>query len=383
MAFSKACLKYLILIVACAGVLWAAGPLSAQDAKIDFAKDIKPILEANCMKCHNEDDDEGGFRMDDRLSFLDEWVDPGAGEESAIVTDHLKTEYEDDIMPPVDEGGPLDDSDIALIVKWIDEGAVWPEDVELFVLSEEPVSDDANAKETTGDETAAGEGKDEKKIPKPYDAKPFDALGSLHPAAVHLPLGLLLAAGLFALLGLRGNFVMSDCAYYCLWLGTITAIFACVSGWWFSPMEKVGTVANFQDLTNMEQKVFWHRTSALVITACSFLLALFAAGARNRDPDDGFLWKLGLILLAGGIGWVGHEGGKLSYGKNHYKDVIGVFEAMTGWDADGNGVVDQLEKEEESADEEGDDAKADESKPDDENEEDSKVGETSDESGNA
>ncbi len=134
-------------------------------------------------------------------------------------------------------------------------------------------------------------------------------------------LGLLLAAGLFALFSLRGNFVMSDCAYYCLWLGTLGAIVACVSGWWFSPMENRGTVTEVADLLNQDHKIFWHRTGALIATVFAFLLALFAAGARNRDPDDGVMWKLGLILLAAGIGWVGHEGGELTHGADHYKDL--------------------------------------------------------------
>ena len=33
------------------------------------------------------------------------------------------------------------------------------------------------------------------------------------------------------------------------------------------------------------------------------------------------MWKLGLIVLAIGIGWVGHEGGELTHGKQHYKDL--------------------------------------------------------------
>ena len=94
---------------------------------------------------------------------------------------------------------------------------------------------------------------------KPVAAKSdriVNAIGSLHPAAVHLPMGLLLASGLFALFSLRGNFVMSDCAYYCLWLGTIGAVFACVSGWWFSPMENQGTVTGVERLAGSKPGCF-------------------------------------------------------------------------------------------------------------------------------
>ena len=121
---------------------------------------------------------------------------------------------------------------------------------------------------------------------------------------------------------------MSDCAYYCLWLGTIGAIIACISGWWFSPMENRGTVTEFQDLFNQDQKIFWHRTSSLVCTGFAFLLCLFAAGARAKDPDDGVLWKLGLMVLACGIAWTGHEGGELTHGKDLYKDLNKLIETV-------------------------------------------------------
>ena len=181
-----------------------------------------------------------------------------------------------------------------------------------------------------------GDKGDDKQPVKPVNEttqRIYNAIGSLHPAAVHLPIGLLLAAGFFALLSLRGNFVMSDCAYYCLWLGALTAIAATASGWWFSPMEKRGTVVVFADLFDMDQKVFWHRTGALIVTAAALLLAIFAAGARNRDPDDGMMWKLGLILLACGIGWVGHTGGELHYPSDHYKDLNALYQSIVDPDA--------------------------------------------------
>ena len=86
-------------------------------------------------------------------------------------------------------------------------------------------------------------------------------------------------------------------------------------------MTNFGTVTDLNDLLDQDQRVFWHRTSGLIFTLFALLLALFAAGARNRDPDDGIMWKLGLIVLAIGIGWVGHEGGELTHGKQHYKDL--------------------------------------------------------------
>lgn len=155
-----------------------------------------------------------------------------------------------------------------------------------------------------------------------------NATGSLHPAAIHLPIGLLLASGLFAFLSLRGNFVMSDCAYYCLWVGALGSIAACVTGWFYSPMEHQGDVVALADLWDTTQDVFLHRTWALGTSVAALFLAMIAMGTRARDPDDGTLWKLGAIGLAVAMGWVGHLGGELTYGKAHYKELNTVIESV-------------------------------------------------------
>ena len=88
----------------------------------------------------------------------------------------------------------------------------------------------------------------EKEVEPAVDPRVYKAVGSLHPAVLHVPMGLLLAAGFFALLSLRGNFVMSDCAYYCLWLGVIGSILACVTGWYFADTRGFKPVTEFADL---------------------------------------------------------------------------------------------------------------------------------------
>src|SRR5690242_2500910 len=43
----------------------------ASAAKIDFDKDVRPILAASCVKCHGADKQKGGLRLDDRTAALD------------------------------------------------------------------------------------------------------------------------------------------------------------------------------------------------------------------------------------------------------------------------------------------------------------------------
>src|SRR5688500_14385530 len=41
-------------------------PRSAGAADVDFARDVRPILQKNCFRCHGEKKQEGGLRLDIR-----------------------------------------------------------------------------------------------------------------------------------------------------------------------------------------------------------------------------------------------------------------------------------------------------------------------------
>ena len=309
--------RFLSLAAALLFCLFSFQPcLAQQESTVDFVKDIKPLFENYCIACHGPSKKED-FRIDMRDNALD-YVIPEDSESSDLYL-YMISEEEDELMPPADAHNPLSPKQIVMVKTWIDEGAEWPDDVGEW--NDIPLPDAGKDAEAANAE----------------QQRALNAVGSLHPAAVHLPIGLLLAAGLFAFLSLRGNFVMSDCAYYCLWLGALGAVAACVSGWFFSPMEGYGAQALDGSLLDQKDPMFMHRTSGIVCTICALILALFAASARNRDPDDGTMWKLGLILLACGIGFVGHEGGELHYGENHYEDLNAVFNSFFD---DGEGTDD-------------------------------------------
>jgi hypothetical protein len=108
----------------------AAHSFNAQGAEIDFAREVQPILAAKCYECHGADVRKGGLRLDlkrDALMGGDDGVIvvPGKSAESLIfkkvsATDSAKR------MPP--KGEPLTAQQIATLQKWIDGGAVWPDD---------------------------------------------------------------------------------------------------------------------------------------------------------------------------------------------------------------------------------------------------------------
>ncbi len=280
--------------------------------KIDFEAQIKPIFDKYCLECHGEENEEA-FRIDVNSDML-LYVNEGHPETSDLYTYMTLEEDDDNLMPPIDHEPRPETSEIQLVSAWIAQGAQ--------VDGADSEDGDATSALVGGASDDKDDGADAVAEPvSPETQRMLNALGSLHTAAVHLPIGLLLGAGLFAILSLGGSFVMSDCAYYCLWLGTLGAIIATASGWYYSPMEHRGTVTTIADLFDQSQPVFWHRLGGIITTVVALLLCLFAKAARGRNPDDGTMWKLCAIALAAAIGWVGHTGGELTYGKDHYKDL--------------------------------------------------------------
>jgi len=93
---------------------------------VSFALDIQPILTAECASCHNPSEVEPDFREGYAYESMEELIDegdiiPGNAEASELI-EMLEGNSEDgNTMPPA---GPMSPAKIALIKKWIDEGAL-------------------------------------------------------------------------------------------------------------------------------------------------------------------------------------------------------------------------------------------------------------------
>ena len=105
-------------------------PNSAQNSReLDFAKDIRPVLEARCFGCHGAQQQISGLRLDSKEGMLrggkaGPAIVPGQGSESLLY--RKVTGTADGSAMPL-SGDKLTQDQIDSIRTWIDQGARWPE----------------------------------------------------------------------------------------------------------------------------------------------------------------------------------------------------------------------------------------------------------------
>ena len=127
LAVAAACLLLLTLTLSARGAE-RAQPAAATTPPLSFNRDIRPILSNNCFACHGPDEKqrETKFHFDTaEAMFLEEGVIvPGSAAKSLLVKKITEPNPEDR-MPPPDSGHALTARQIALLTRWIDEGARW------------------------------------------------------------------------------------------------------------------------------------------------------------------------------------------------------------------------------------------------------------------
>ena len=112
-----------------AGIAATVG--GAEPRPVDFVRDVRPILQRACQRCHGPDKQKGEYRLDVRQSALHGGesyapnIVPGKAADSPLIKFISATG--DVVMPP--EGERLSPADIATLRSWIDQGAKWPDDV--------------------------------------------------------------------------------------------------------------------------------------------------------------------------------------------------------------------------------------------------------------
>ena len=98
---------------------------------VRFAQDIKPMLEASCVKCHGRGRSKGDFRLETRETFLQ-----GGGSGPAVSVGNSAESYlielvsgldPDNVMPR--KGSKLTPEQVGLLRAWIDQGLPWEKEI--------------------------------------------------------------------------------------------------------------------------------------------------------------------------------------------------------------------------------------------------------------
>ena len=142
-AFNKQRASYrrgLVLVM----LVWCHPAIAAQK-DLDFNRDIRPILSDHCYACHGPDEGKrkAGLRLDRQEEALktlksgNRAIVPGDVKRSTLVQ-RLTSRDPDELMPPQEEGKPLNAGQVESLIRWVKEGAKWKNHWS-FIPPERPV----------------------------------------------------------------------------------------------------------------------------------------------------------------------------------------------------------------------------------------------------
>ena len=131
-----ACCTQIALAALLLGSLRTENEDSPRDAKgdgraaVNYARDVRPILSDNCFACHGPDDQKrkAGLRLDtkdgafSKLKSDNVAIVPGKPDLSELI-DRIENDDPELLMPPKQSGKQLTAAQIALLRRWVEQGA--------------------------------------------------------------------------------------------------------------------------------------------------------------------------------------------------------------------------------------------------------------------
>jgi mono/diheme cytochrome c family protein len=128
--------------------------VEAAEGEVNFAAEIKPILERACVQCHGPEKQKGKLRLDSREAWLKGGDNgpaftAGHPEKSDFFNRVTLADDHDDVMPPKGKADHLTPAQIDLVKRWITQGAVWPEGV-LAVATTDAAAGGRDPREVVG-----------------------------------------------------------------------------------------------------------------------------------------------------------------------------------------------------------------------------------------
>jgi mono/diheme cytochrome c family protein/uncharacterized membrane protein len=134
-------------------------------------------------------------------------------------------------------------------------------------------------------------------------------LGRFHPASVHFPIALLLAAAVaegLSLIMARG--VFDSASRYCLWCSALTAPPVAMLGWFLGGFR----------LADGDRVLTVHRWLGTTTAACAVVVLVLGEVTRRRGRAARWIFRLLLLLIAAVVLATGFFGGALSHGLHYY-----------------------------------------------------------------
>lgn len=122
-------LKHCLIGVVLGAWAFSASVSSQIPGKVDFRRDVQPLLKQHCLDCHGPAQQMNGFRLDRRRDALRGGtiavIAPGNSAGSRLYHKLIGTQYGTQ-MPPT---GALNQAEINIFKAWIEQGAEWPDDL--------------------------------------------------------------------------------------------------------------------------------------------------------------------------------------------------------------------------------------------------------------
>src|SRR5271168_338665 len=121
-----------VWLMACSLIFLPAPSRAANESgRVDFNRDIRPILSESCYQCHGPDRNKrkADLRLDTRDGLFRATPDStivvaGKPDQSELLS-RIMSEDGDFRMPPPKGGSQLTAEQIALVQRWIEQGAEW------------------------------------------------------------------------------------------------------------------------------------------------------------------------------------------------------------------------------------------------------------------
>lgn len=121
------------LLTCLVAALWCV-TANADETAIDFARDVAPIIQQHCIRCHRTENRKGEVSLSTATDLMENGHVVAAKPDDSTLLD-LVTAADGKRPKMPKEGEPLTEKEVATLRRWIETGAKWPEKFEIHEAS--------------------------------------------------------------------------------------------------------------------------------------------------------------------------------------------------------------------------------------------------------